>query len=207
MPKSILVLIVSMIVGCALALGAIATSLPLGWLGGLGLIGWTITARRKWIRDAKTTGLEPGGPERALRFHGVGAALLFGHSVTWYAFPEIDFHVGNGNFLAIDSWTMIVAMIIASRIIRLDKKVRDERDAAITALGTRVGYLTLIVLMTVFSVFLGVLPPRYIPTLSYFVLANMQITIILASLLVKFAAQLLAYARDTDAAFALGEDE
>jgi len=205
MPSSILILIGSTGVGCGLALLSIFSGLPVGWVGAVGLICWTLIMRKRWLNVAARTGLEPGAPERVLRFHAVGIALLFGHSVSLYAFPEIDFHFGQGNYLAIDSWTMIVGMLIASRIIRPDRKIQDERDAAITARGTRTGYIALIFLFVVFSILLGVLPPRYIPTLSYFVIGNMQITIILASLLVKFSVQLFAYAKDTNADFAPNE--
>jgi len=202
MPKNVLFIPCAIAFGCGLAVVSIYTVLPVGWIGGLGLIGWTLVSRRRWAKLQATTGLEPGGPERKVRFNAVGIALLFGHSVIGYAFPEIDLHVGNGNFLAIDSWTMIVAMFIASFIFQQDKKIQDERDVSITARGTKAGYLTLITLLVVSSLALGVLPPRYIPTLSYFVLGNIQITVILASLLVKFSVQLIEYAKDTDAAFA-----
>ncbi|MEO9970101.1 MAG: hypothetical protein ABJG15_09820 [Hyphomonadaceae bacterium] len=124
-----------------------------------------------------------------------------------YAFPEIDLHVGKGNFLAIDSWTMIAAMLVASLLSRQGKNIQDERDVAIKARGTKAGYLALISILVIFSLALAILPPKYIPTFSYFVIGNIQITVILASLLVKFSIQLIEYTKDTEPAYAMGPDE
>jgi len=207
MPKSVFSLIFFGFLGCGLALISIYMTLPVGWVGALGLIGWTLTVRWHWAKTAKLTGLEPSVPEQILRFHAVGIALLFGHSLTCYAFPEMDIHFGQGNYLAIDSWTMIAGMLVAKLIICPNRVIHDERDGIITAYGTKFGYLALIIFVVFFSVFLTILPPRYVPSLSYFVLANIQITIILASLLVKYITQLIAYAKDTDIHFTLETDE
>ena len=193
--------------GVGLALLSIHVALPTGWIGGLALIGWTLFARRRWTRLQQTTKLEPGGSEQILRFYAVGTGLLFGHSITAFAFPESDIHVGTGNYLAIDSWTMIIAMIISSFFIRQDKKIQDERDAVISANGTKSGYMALISILILFSFSLGFVPPRFVPTLTFFMVANAQITIILASLLVKYTVQLFGYAKDTNAAFATGSYE
>ena len=203
MPKSISFLILAMIFGTALTLFSIYTNLPTGWIGGIFIIGWTLVTRRRWLKLQKTTGLEPGGPERSLRLYAVGTALLFGHSITAYAFPNIDLHVGSGNSLAIDSWTMIAAFILSTFIIRKDSKIRDERDAAIKAQGSKAGYVSLITILITFSFALGFLPPSVVENYSYFTIANFQITIVLASLLIKYAGELLAYAQDTKASFVL----
>lgn len=207
MPKSILILGAALVLGVALALISIWGGVPTGWIGGAALIGWTMLTRRHWAKMQSTTGLEPGGPERVLRFTAFGTALLFGHMATSFAFPEIDLHVGSGNFLAVDSWTMILAVIIASVIVRKDRNMQDERDRTIVARGTKAGYLALIIILILFSFFLAFVPARFVPELNFFVVANAQIAIVLASLLVKYSVQLVDYDKDTKLVHASAEVE
>lgn len=207
MPRSAFILVAAFGVGVTLALLSLQINLPTGWLGGASLISWTLLARRRWAKLEKTTGLEPGGPERVLRFHAVATALLFSHMITSLVYPGVDLHVGHGNYLAIDSWTMITAMLVGSLVMHRDGKIRDERDAAIIARGTKAGLWALIAMLIVLSSFLAVQPSPPYSRLSHFVVGNFQIAVIVASLLVKYTVQLVEYAKDTDAALALGEDE
>ncbi|MEP5527707.1 MAG: hypothetical protein ABJP90_14955 [Paracoccaceae bacterium] len=164
-------------------------------------------ARRRWKVLEKTTGLEPGAPERTLRFFAVGTALLFGHLVATLTYPGIDIHVGKGNYLAIDSWTMMAAMIVASFVVRRAGDIRDERDEKIIACGNQAGFFSLIVGALMFSFVLGFLPPIQGKSLTLFMAGNILIAIIVASLLIKYAVQLLEYAKDTHAKCATGASQ
>lgn len=197
MIRSLTFLIIAASFGAILALVSIYASFPTGWLGGLLLITCTVFARRKWARQEDTTGLEPGPPERILRFYGAATAMLFGHMIAGLVHPDIDLHVGNGNSLAIDSWIMIAAMIVAGFLFRQDGKVKDERDAVISARGTKFGYAVLIAELIALSMVLGFLPPRLMDSITYFDLGNILIAGILFSVLMKYANQLMGYAKDT----------
>ena len=187
-------------IGAVLAVLSVRLNIPTGWIGGIALIGWAIFARRNWETAQKQTGLEPSGPERILRLRAAGTALLLGHLIATLAHPELDIHVGQGNSLAIDSWTMFAALIFAGFLFRQDGTIRDERDDSITARGTKFGYMSLIGILTVLLFLLGFLPPRVLDGLEYFTLANMLVATILLSVTIKYCVQLIGYAKDTEAA-------
>jgi len=207
MPKSVITLFVALIVGIILALTSLQTSIPTGWIGGLTFVSWTVYSRKQWLRRRETDGLEPSAPERIIRFYAVGTALLFGHSITAITYPNIDIHVGSGNYLAIDSWSMIAFMLLASLIIRQDNKICDERGEVIIARGNKFGFITLIAILVIFSIIIGFLPPRLNTSLTPFMIGNMLIAIIVASLLIKYIIQLIEYEKDTNANFTVGADE
>jgi hypothetical protein len=207
MPRSILATLVALAIGVLLALASLKLNFPTGWIGALALAGWVASAWRRWATLERTTGLEPGAPERIVRFYAVGTALLFGHLVATLAVPGVDIHVGNGNYLAIDSWTMIAAMIAVGFVVSKAGDIRDERDETIKARGTKAGFLSLIAGLVIFSFVLGFLPPIEGKSLTLFMAGNIQIAIVVASLLIKYAVQLLEYAKDTNANCAIGDGE
>ena len=207
MPRSIIAMFGAFAIGVLLALASLQLDFPTGWIGALALAAWVAFAWRRWATLEKTTGLEPGAPERIVRFYAVGTALLFGHLVATLAYPDIDIHAGNGNYLAIDSWTMIAAMIAVSFVVSKVGDIRDERDEAIKTRGTRVGFLSLIAGLVVFSLALAFLPPIEGKSLTLFMAGNIQIAIVVASLLIKYGVQLLEYAKDTNANCAIGDGE
>ena len=57
------------------------------------------------------------------------------------------------------------------------------------------------------SFVLGFLPPRFGASITLFMVGNILIAIIVASLLIKYAVQLIQYGKDTDANFAIGANE
>lgn len=197
----------AMATGAALAFLSLTLNVPTGWIGGLALIIWAISARKNWMRVETETGLEPSGPERVLRLRSIGTALLLGHLVAGLSQPAIDLHVGQGNSLAIDSWTMFGAVIIAGVLFRHDENLRDERDEAITAKGTKIGYYSLIGLLVILLTLLGFLPEKILAELSYFSLANSLVAIILLSITIKYSVQLMGYAKDTEATLAMGLEQ
>jgi len=197
--RSLTFLTIAASIGAVLAITSIYANLPTGWIGALLLMAWTIFIRSKWSKEEDTTGLEPGPPERVIRFYGAATAILFGHMIVGIVHPEIDLQVGSGNTLAIDSWTILAAMIVAGFLFRQDSKIKDERDAAISARGVKIGYTALIVELIILSMILGFLPPHLMDSISYFDLGNILIAGILFSFLMKYASQLMGYAKDTRA--------
>ena len=187
------------VIGAVLAVLSVRLNIPTGWIGGIALIGWAILARRNWEAAQKQTGLEPSGPERILRLRAAGTALLLGHLIAALFHPELDMHVGQGNSLAIDSWTMLAALIFAGFMFRQDGTIRDERDDSITAKGTKFGYVSLIGILTALLFLLGFLPPRVLAGVDYFTLANILVAAILLSVTIKYTVQLIGYAKDTEA--------
>ncbi len=197
MTKSLTFLVIAAAIGALIALVSIHANFATGWIGGIFLIGCTVFARRRWSTQENTTGLEPGPPERIIRFYSAATSMLFGHMIVGLIYPQIDLRLGSGNSLAIDSWTMIAAMILAAFLFKRDMKIRDERDATISAEGTKLGYVVLIAELIILSLVLGFLPPHLMNKVSYFDLGNILIAGIVFSILMKCASQLLAYSKDT----------
>ena len=94
--------------------------------------------------------------------------------------------------------------MIAGIWFRHDEKFRDERDGAITAKGTKFGYVALIAMLIFLLSLLGFSPIRVLERLDYFTLANIIVAIILLSITVKYVVQLIGYAKDTQAALLMG---
>lgn len=183
----------ALVSGWALAAISIATRLPTGWIGASALVVWAIVARRRWAHISQTTGLEPGAPEQIIWLRTAGVGLLLGHLVFSLANPQFDLHLGSGNWLAVDSWTITLALLLAALLFRRHKQERDERHEKISALGVRAGYASCLVLFTLLSIFLGFAPADIRDAATHWVLANLLIALLLASYLVLLVAQLVAY--------------
>jgi hypothetical protein len=181
--------------GGALASASVQWGISTGWIGAVALIGWAVLARRRWERLKTMTGAEPGGPERVIWHRFAGAGILFGHLVAALS-SGVDLHVGSGNSLAIDSWTILGAMILSALVFRGDARERDERDLAIAARGTRAGYVALILQLIILLFYLGFAPPDLRQALTHWVLTNFLIGLIVASVLVMHLVALSGYAAD-----------
>lgn len=182
--------------GAVLAWTAIAWGLSTGWIGAAALVGWAVLARRRWEWLRATTGAEPGGPERVVWHRLAGTGILCGHLVIALSNPSVDLHVGSGNTLAIDSWTILLAMVLSAVVFHGDARERDERHHAICARGVRAGYAALIVQLIVLLLYLGFAPPDLRQPLTHWVLANLLSALIIASVLVVHFVQLLGYTHD-----------
>lgn len=179
--------------GWGLAASSIAASLPTGWIGALALLLWAVIARRGWMRVGRTTGLEPGTPEQITWLRTAGVSVLLGHLTFAVANPQIDLHLGGGNWLAIDSWTIMLALLLAALLFRYDKRERDERHEKISNLGMRAGYACCLLSVTLLIAFLGFAPADIRSPLSHWLLANLLVALLLAAYLVQLIAQLVAY--------------
>jgi len=182
--------------GAVLAAAAINLGLSTGWIGAAALIGWALFARRRWERLRATSGAEPGGPERVVWHRFAGTGILFGHLVVALLNPAVDLHVGSGNPLAIDSWIILIAMVLSAAVFHGDARERDERDQAIAARGVRAGYAALIALLIILLLHLGFAPPDLRQALTHWILANLLSGLIVASVLAMHFVQLLGYAPD-----------
>ena len=195
--KPIGFLAVGLVTGALLASVSLATQFPNGWIGAGALITWAVIARKRWIALEATNGLDPGAPERALWMRLAGTALILGHLTTAILLAGNDLRVGQGNTLAIDSWTLVAAQVIAALLFRRDSREQDERHAGIAARGVRVGYATFIAVLVPAIAWLAFTPPGARVMLSHFVIANAMIALLLVSYAALLFVQLVDYARDT----------
>ncbi len=193
-------LVAALAFGWALAWTTINFGIATGWIGAAALIGWALIARRRWEWLGKTSGADPSGPARVVWHRATGTAVACGHMLTSLSHPHIDLHVGSGNSLATDSWTMLAAIIVSAFVFHRDSDGRDERDAAIAAQGLKAGYTTLIVLLLVLLFFLGFAPPDVLAPFTHFFIANLLIALIAISALAHYGVQLLGYSNDARAA-------
>jgi hypothetical protein len=190
-------LLTSMGGGALLASASVMTVYALGWIGALALIGWALVARQRWQALYELNGSEPGAPERVTWQRLAGYSLIFGHMAFGFANPQYDLHVGSGNYLAIDNWTLILGMLLSAMVFRADSRERDERDDQISAFATLWGYRSLIGLLVMLLTFVGFLPPDLQPIFNHFVVANLMVGTIILSLIVRQVTHLFLYARDS----------
>jgi hypothetical protein len=195
-------LLACLAVGAGLVVISLAANLSTGWAGAIALAAWAFIARRRWREIEASSGLEPGAPERILWLRTAGNALILGHVVASVLLVGDDLRLGNGNTLAVDSWTIALGQCVATLLFRRDEKERDERHATIAARGVRAGYTALIVFLIVLLGWLAYAPPPQRAALSHFVLANLVLVLILASYGVMLLRQLIDYAIDTRQALA-----
>lgn len=185
--------------GSALALLSVRLGLPVGLAGAAALIVWAILARRRWEQLRHTGGPDPVGAARIAWHRAMGVALIGGHLLTGVLHPGLDLHVGAGNWIAIDSWTLVAGFLASAWVIRGDRHGRDERDLAIAARATQAGYLSLIVSLIGLTGWLATLPPGAAGTMDAFFVANLIVALIVLSKLVQYTVQLVGYAPDADA--------
>jgi hypothetical protein len=190
--------VTALALGWGLAWTSINFSFSTGWVGAAILLGWAIAARLRWER-LKEHGEDPSGPERVVWHRLASSAMGAGHMLTSLAHPRIDLHVGSGNSLATDSWTILAAIVVSAFVFHGGDQKPDERDRGFAATGLRVSYAALIFQLLVLLFFLGFAPPDLRAPFSHFFIANLLIALIVISALAQYFAQLIAYARDAQA--------
>lgn len=191
-----LFLAIFLLLGAILAAMGFYLDLPVGWIGAIGLLGWAFSIRRHWVRVEKNSETEPSPPARVLWVQCAGYGLLLGHLILALLLAGDNLRLGNGNMLAIDSWTMIGAGLVVSFIFKRDRNIEDERDREISARGVRVSYFTLVILSIGFAFFLAFAPPNCRSDLTHFVIGNVLIALILTSYLAQLISRLSSYSRD-----------
>ncbi len=195
--KIICFLLISISFGAVIAWFGFGTGYALGWIGALALIVWAVLARRRWRILRERDGSEPGAPERLIWQRLAGYSLIFGHMTFSFMNPQIDLHVGSGNYLAIDNWTLTLGMVVSATFFRADRQERDERDDRISAHATLWGYHSLIGLLVMLLSFVGFMPPDLQQIFNHFNVGNLIVRAIVLSLIIRETVQLFLYARDS----------
>ena len=189
-------LLISLAFGAVLASAGMVSHVPMGWVGAAALVAWAVLARRRWEGLKAADGSDPGAPERMVWQRLAGTGMIVAHLATVLLNPRVDLHVGQGNYLALDNWTLIVGVMVSAFVFRADRHERDERDDRIDARGTRWGYGALIGLLVILLLYMGFAPRPLQTALTHWVLANLLIALILASFVVRQCVQLSGYTRD-----------
>ena len=186
------VLAISLAFGAFLAWPLFVWPVRPGWIGAAVLLGVAFAVRRHWDARRRTAGDDPGARERQ-SWHAMAAfGTLSGHMLAGLM-QGVDLHVGQGNTLALDNWTLLAAAAVGWVIVRPARMEKDERDREMAACGSHVGHATLTALMVVLLFTLGFGPPPVLERLQPFVLGNLLVVMILLAALAKHATQLVGY--------------
>lgn len=164
------------------------------WPGVFGAAVLVLTAgavRRRWERGA-VTGDEPGPFERRA-WHSMASLAVVASHLSVALGSGLDLHVGRGNTLAVDNWLLILGAALGWIIMRPRSMDRDERDAEMANRGAHAGFRVLIGLLMILLLVLGFAPVPVTERLNTFVIGNLLVVLILASLLTASATQLLGY--------------
>lgn len=192
MIRILAVLVGSLCFGFGLAWTWAAWPIAPGWIGATVLILSAVAVRRHWDRRHSEAGDEPGPYERRAWHSMAALAVLSGHLIASLA-TGLDIHVGRGNSLATDNWTLILGAAIGWIILRPRAMQRDERDREMAARGAHVGFRALIGLLIALLLILGFAPVAITERLTPFVIGNLLVVLIQAGLLAGFVAQLIGY--------------
>lgn len=185
-------LAISLAFGAFLAWPLFAWPVRPGWIGSAVLLLVAVGVRRHWDARGRATGDDPGARERQ-SWHALAAlGVLSGHLIA-ALMQQVDLHVGRGNTLALDSWTLIAAAAIGWLIVRAPRMVKDERDREMAARGAHVGHATLTGLLVILLLTLGFAPPPVLERLQPFVLGNLLVVLVLLAALAKHTTQLVGY--------------
>lgn len=189
--------ILAVVIGClcfgsGLAWTWAAWPIAPGWIGAGVLILSAAAARRHWDRRCNDVGDEPGPYER-LAWHSTAALAILSSHLTASLATGLDIHVGRGNSLATDNWTLVLGAAVGWALMRPRAMQRDERDREMAARGAHVGFRTLISLLIGLLLVLGFAPVVITETITPFVIGNLLMVIIQFGLLAGFIAQLIGY--------------
>ena len=180
------------------ALASADTLLPVrpGLVAGPALVVAVLLARAYWAHRRRLAGDEPSPAERRLWLHLAGNALIVGFVVRVLAEPGSEVHRSTGDTGGIDSWLMVAGAAVAWWLLREPGDRHDERDREIAALGDRVGYWALVLLLLGFLLTLGFAPPGTLERFTHWLIANALLVLIMAGGVVQYTVQLARYARE-----------
>ena len=185
-------LLASLSFGALLAWSWAAWPIRPGWIGAALMVAAAFLARRHWGQQHAGTGEDPGARER-LAWHSLaGVGVVCGHMIASILLGT-DLHVGQGNTLAIDNWTLIAGSVIAWLLMRPRAMESDERDQKMADRGAHVSLRAMTGLLVALLLLLGFAPPFILSRLQPFVLANILVVIILLAALARSSAQLVGY--------------
>lgn len=118
--------------------------------------------------------------------------MVCGHLIASLA-TGLDLHLGSGNTLAVDNWTLLAGVGLAWLALRPRLMDRDERDREMANQGARAGFAAMTGLLITLLLTLGFAPPPVLDQLDPFMLGNVLVVVILLALLARYAAQLVGY--------------
>ena len=182
-------------IGALFASNAIPWPLRPGYIAALLLIGLAWFQRWHW-QKLQRSGRDPSISERRIWLYMAGTAMIAAYVVVVLATPGSEVHRRTGDTGGFDSWLMLFGGLVAYLIVYDSKLIRDERDLAIAAVGNRVGYAALVLLLIAFLLTLGFAPREWLQRFTHWLIANSLITLIMLSCLARFLAELICYWRD-----------
>lgn len=199
MLKILFVSALSGAVGLLLASGTVHWQFPASWIGVAAMLASAWAARRHWssLRPDDV----PGSPEREL-WHGLASYSLMAAFLAltlWRIGPVLDLHGAAGHRVGIDSWTLVIGMVISYAIARDPEPRSDERDALIATRGQRAGYYSLLLMLVIAIPLLGFSGDSVVARLNQPMLAHLLILMLAVHYLVTQAAQLRLYAAEAAA--------
>lgn len=197
MLKILAVCLAALVLGAVLALDPLNLPVRAGYVGAALLVASALWVNRHWQQRAATAGDDPGPAERNAWLWMTGTALIQGFVVAVLLQPGSEVHTVTGDTGGFDSWVMIAGLVLAYRILRNPDTRRDERDAAISALGTKASYASLVLQLTVLLLMLGFAPPDSMQRFTHWLLANTLVATIMLSTLVGWVVMLGCYWRDS----------
>lgn len=183
------------LIGALFASNLIDWPLRPGYLAAALLVGVAWFQRWHW-QKLQSTGRDPSISERRIWLYMAGTAMIAAYVIVVLATPGSEVHRRTGDTGGIDSWLMLFGGLIAYAIVYDAALVRDERDLAIAAIGNRVGYTALVVLLIVFLLMLGFAPRDWMQRFTHWLIANSLVSIIMLSCLAQYLAELTCYWRD-----------
>ena len=186
------VLAISLAFGAFLAWPVFAWPIRPGWIGAVVILLIAVAVRRHWHARQLATGDDPGARERQ-SWHAMAAlAVICGHLIGSLS-QGVDLHVGSGNTLALDNWTLIGAAAIGWLIVRAPRMEKDERDREMSNRGAHVGLVMMTALLIILLLTLAFGPRALVEWLQPFVLGNVLVVVILLANIGRYAAQLIGY--------------
>lgn len=186
------VLAVSLTFGGFLAWSWAAWPIRAGWIGAALIVAIAFLVRRRWRQRRLATGDDPGARERQSWHAMAGTGMVCGHLIASLA-TGLDLHLGSGNTLAVDNWTLLAGVGLAWLALRPRLMDRDERDREMANQGARAGFAAMTGLLITLLLTLGFAPPPVLDQLDPFMLGNVLVVVILLALLARYAAQLVGY--------------
>ena len=197
--RILVVLVLSTLFGAVLATQSGRWPVSAGVIGALVMLAAAVAVRRHWLllRDAA-----PGTPERALWLLLASLAINNGFLVTvlLQIGPAMELHTRAGHALGRDSWTLVIAGLLAYAIARDPEPRVDERDAQIAAIGMRAGYWAQSLLLLVLVPLIGFHPDYAGGALSLPMVAHLLIVALTLAWIVDVYARLRIYLADARAA-------
>lgn len=185
--------------GLLLASGLVHWQFPASWIGVAAMLASAWAARRYWQSLRPEDG--PGTPEREL-WHGLASYSLiagFLGLTLWQMGPALTLDTLAGHRMGIDSWTLVIGMIVSYWIAKDPEPRQDERDALFTAQARRAGYVSLVTMLVVATPLLAFSQHTVIERFNQPMLAHLVIEMLTVNFGLQQAMHLFLYARDADA--------